>query len=280
MTIDAQQWVWNHSRTKGNPRVVLLAIADKVTDARCETRMGTTEFLARLNTSRSVVQNAVDKALQSGELVEVEPARGTRPALYRLPFAVGYVRPAPGSRGPESGPVAPSEGPGIEAPNSQQGPGIEAGSENARGPESGPEGPGIEAPRGPESGPLYQPTPTRSGSKPEGEPLDDPIPPNCRPLVDALTTAGILVRWGNLTTAEWFTVEALIKRTGVPALAAFAQKQAASRDISYARYFLAGWKDLPPLPAPGTERPAFRVVNGGWQPYTNPTDPSVYENGF
>ncbi|MFF0426889.1 hypothetical protein ACFYUJ_21055 [Streptomyces sp. NPDC004520] len=97
--------------------------------------------------------------------------------------------------------------------------------------------------------------------------------------MDALTTAGVLVRW-NLAPAEWLTLDALIKRSGINALAAFAQKQAANRDISYARYFLAGWKDLPPLPEPGTTRPQLRAVAGGWQPYQNPTDPSVYENGF
>ncbi|MFB6813073.1 hypothetical protein ACFCV8_00800 [Streptomyces sp. NPDC056347] len=284
MTIDAMQWVWNCSRTTGNVRMVLLAVADKAPGPDCTTRMGTTEFRARLNASRSVVQLAVDKALKSGELIESEPAKGSRPATYQLPFAVGYVRPAPGVRGPESGPVAEQQGPGIKAPNSEQGPGIRAGSENARGPESGPGGPGIEAPRGPESGPLNQTTPTRSASKQEREPepvdLGPQIPTNARPLVDALTAAGILVRW-NLSTSEWFIVDALVKRTGIPALAAYAQKQAAAKDVSYARYFLPGWRELPPLPEPGTTRPPLRAVSGSsWQPYTNPVDPSVYENGF
>lgn len=102
-------------------------------------------------------------------------------------------------------------------------------------------------------------------------------------MVDALTTAGILVRW-NLSAAEWSVVGALVERTGVPALAAFARKQASARDISFAKYFLPGWRELPPLPAPGgatgTARPAPRAASGGWQPYTNPADPSVYENGF
>ncbi|MFC8282904.1 hypothetical protein [Streptomyces cyaneofuscatus] len=286
MTIDAMHWVWTHSRAKGNARLVLLAVADKAPGPDATAKMGTTEFRARLNASRSVVQNAVDKALESGELVIAEPEAGSRAATYQLPFAVGYVRPAPGARGPESGPVAEQQGPGIEAPNSEQGPGIRAGSENARGPESGPGGPGIEAPRGPESGPLNQTTPTRSGSKQAGEPvppvLGPEIPTNCRPLVDMITAAGILVRW-NLTVAEWFTVEALIKRTGIAALAAYAQKQATTRDVSYARYFLPGWRDLPPLPEPGTARPPLRAVPGGntgWQPYTNPTDTSAYSNGF
>ncbi|MEU6872418.1 hypothetical protein [Streptomyces sp. NPDC046751] len=283
MTIDAMHWVWNHSHAKGNARLVLLAVADKAPGPDCKAKMGTTEFRARLNASRSVVQNAVDKALETGELVVAEPEAGSRATMYQLPFAVGYVRPAPGARGPESGPVTEKQGPGIEAPSSEQGPGIRAGSENVRGPESGPGGPGIEAPWGPESGPLNQTTPTRSASKQEREPepvdLGPEIPTNCRPLVDALTAAGVLVRW-NLSTAEWFIVEALVKRTGVPALAAYAQKQAAAKDISYAKYFLPGWRELPPLPEPGTARPPLRAVAGGWQPYTNPIDPSVYENGF
>ncbi|MGY0067691.1 hypothetical protein ACWZEH_12865 [Streptomyces sp. QTS137] len=252
MTIDAMHWVWNHSQTTGNVRMVLLAVADKVTDAKCTTRMGTTEFRSRLNTSRSVVQNAVDKALKSGELVEVEPAVGSRPATYRLPFAVDYVRPAPGSRGPESGPVTKKQGPGIEAPNVEQGTGIRAGSENARGPESGPGGPGIEAPWGPESGPLNQTTPTRSESKPDREPDTAPavgIPDFARPLVDTISLAGYdTIRW-NLASTEWLIIHALIKSHGTERLARYAVDQCGQRRISYGRYFLSGWRDLPPAPA-------------------------------
>ncbi|MCG6493395.1 hypothetical protein [Kitasatospora sp. A2-31] len=32
--------------------------------------------------------------------------------------------------------------------------------------------------------------------------------------------------------------------------------------------------------APAGQRPPLRAVAGGWQPYTNPSDHSVYENGF
>ncbi|MFE5090630.1 hypothetical protein ACFRCI_09540 [Streptomyces sp. NPDC056638] len=283
MTIDAMHWVWNHSRAKGNVRMVLLAVADKAPGPDARARMGTTEFRARLNASKSVVVNAVDKAIELGELVIDEPAVGSRAATYQLPHAVGYVRPTLNARGPESGPVSDGYRSGIETPNSEQGSGIRTGSETARGPESGPGGSGIETPRGPDSGPLNQTTPTRSASKQERElvpPVLGPeIPTNARPLVDAITAAGILVRW-NLSTSEWFIVDALIKRTGVAALAAYAQKQAAAKDISYAKYFLPGWRELPPLPEPGTERPALRAVSGGWQPYTNPTDVSAYSNGF
>lgn len=276
-------WVWTRSRTTGNPRMVLLAVADKATGPDCVARMGTTEFRSRLNVSKSVVVRAVDKALESGELVIVDEARGTRPAAYQLPLAVGYTRPAPGSTGPDSGPLGDAHRSRIRTSKDSQGSQIGTPGPDASGPESGPEGSRIRTPSGPESGPLNQTTPTRSASKQESPPADvdlgPGIPANARPLVDALTADGVLVRW-NLTTAEWFTVEALIKRSGIQALAAFARKQAAARDIAYARYFLAGWRDLPPLPEPGTERPPLRAVAGGWQPYTNPTDQSVYESGF
>ncbi|MFE7360692.1 hypothetical protein [[Kitasatospora] papulosa] len=282
MSIDAMHWVWNHSRAKGNARLVLLAVADKAPGPDVTAKLGTTEFVARLNAARSSVVKAVDAALASGELVIIEPAVGSRAATYQLPHAVGYVRPTLNARDPDSGPVDNSYRSGNETPNSEQGSGIRTGSETARGPKVGPGGSGNETPMGPDSGPLNQTTPTRSESKLAGEPapvLGPEIPTNCRPLVDTLTAAGILVRW-NLAPAEWFIVEALIQRTGVAALAAYAQKQAAAKDISYAKYFLPGWRELPPMPEAGTARPPLRAVSGGWQPYTNPTDISAYSNGF
>ncbi|MGW1465592.1 hypothetical protein ACWCPT_14800 [Streptomyces sp. NPDC002308] len=298
MTIDAMHWVWTHSRSTGNPRMVLLAVADKVQDARCVTGIGTTEFRARLGgVSKSVVVRAVDKALTSGELVMIEEARGTRAAVYQLPHAVAYTRPTPGSTGPDSRPMDAPQGDRIETPGRIEGYRIETGSEDARGLDSGPGRYRIEPPSGTDSGPLNQTTPTRSESKQAGAPapvdLGPGIPTAARPLVDALTTAGVLVRW-NLSASEWSVVEALIARTGVPALAAFAQRQASAREISFAKYFLPGWRELPPLPAPSSVRPAVPAQQrgpvpparhaasapGGWQPYTNPVDPSVYENGF
>lgn len=186
---------------------------------------------------------------------------------------------------------------GNETPERPQGSGTRTGTEGAGGPESGPEGSENETPKGPESEPLNQTTPTRSESKQAGAPaldgLGPGIPTGARPLVDALTTAGVLVRW-SLAASDWSVVEALIERTGVQALAAFALRQAAARDISFAKYFLPGWRELPPLPAPGAVRPAVPAqpvrptqpvrysapAPGGWRPYTNPVDPSVYESGF
>lgn len=258
MTLNAMDWVWNHARAKGNPRLVLLAVADKVTDAQCITRMGTTEFRARLgNVSKSVVVRAVDQALESGELVMVEGPRGTLAAKYQLPHAVAYVRPAPGTRGTDSGPVVPQQGSQIDTPSDEQGPRIETGSDDARGTESGPEGYRIETPSGTESGPLYQPTPTRSGSKPGAE-LEPAaagvvIPDFARPLVDIIGRAGYdTLRW-NLKPNDWLIVHALIHSHGIERLARYAIEQCSQRQITYGSYFLHGWRDLPPAPAPDPE---------------------------
>lgn len=84
------------------------------------------------------------------------------------------------------------------------------------------------------------------------------IPDQARPLVDGLTAAGVIVRWpfqGN----EWFPLLALISRTGIPAMVDHATKVAARTQVESAKYFLNGWAELPPTPAPGT-RPALRPV--------------------
>ncbi|MGA5084066.1 hypothetical protein [Streptomyces pseudogriseolus] len=82
------------------------------------------------------------------------------------------------------------------------------------------------------------------------------IPDSVRPIVDQITAAGVIVAW-TLSTAEWFIVEALAKRSG-PALLAAAAVQAARRNrrgVSHARYFLRTWQALPPAPAEGTTAP-------------------------
>ncbi|WP_241844832.1 hypothetical protein [Streptomyces silvensis] len=79
------------------------------------------------------------------------------------------------------------------------------------------------------------------------------IPEFARPLVDRITAAGVLVAW-NLAPAEWFVVDALVKRSGLDMLATAAVQAAARnrRGVSHARYFLRAWQSLPPAPAPGT----------------------------
>ncbi|MEU5596610.1 hypothetical protein [Streptomyces sp. NPDC020298] len=76
------------------------------------------------------------------------------------------------------------------------------------------------------------------------------IPDACRPLVDALTTAHFVVGW-DLQPGEWFLIEALIKRCGIPALVTSARGswQGARKQPRSGNYFLPAWRALPDAPA-------------------------------
>ncbi|MFF5001569.1 hypothetical protein ACFY3G_01965 [Streptomyces phaeochromogenes] len=268
MTLDAMDWVWTRAKSRGNARLVLLAVADATTGPEATARMGTAEFMRRLAASRSTTRAAVDTALASGELIEDEPAQGSRATKYKIPGAVGYVRTARAT-GPESGPTA------------QTNPGPESGPLPATGPDLGPltgpkSGPPVDTPQfpyraesrplwGPESGPHHPPIEGLSeGGSERGRDAVAVIPEFARSLVDQITAAGVLVAW-NLAPAEWFLVDALAKRSGLDMLAA-AAVQAAARNrkgVSHARYFLRAWQSLPPAPAPGTvpaAAPASNVI--------------------
>lgn len=245
-------WVWNHSRSRGNARLALLFVADQVRTTACEVRLSYADFTAALNASRSVAKAAVKAAAETGELQIIEQGKGTRPSLYSLPKAIGFVRPSTSS-GPESGPLAPRE----DRPSGPESGPLDPNHDHASGPESGPEWAGIRPSSGPESGP-HSPYPEPSkqeGAPASGERVEDyGIPRNIRPLVDAMSRAGLgAIRWpfeGN----QWFPIESLIKKSGVDAMTAFAIKAAARTDVESARFFIPGWRQLPPLP-PGYQAP-------------------------
>lgn len=72
------------------------------------------------------------------------------------------------------------------------------------------------------------------------------IPQASQPLVAGLQAEQMHVGW-DLSTDEWFIVEALIKRCGVPALITSARSswQGARKQPRSARYFLPAWRQLP-----------------------------------
>ncbi|MFD4394698.1 hypothetical protein [Kitasatospora sp. NPDC058478] len=286
MTLDAMDWVWKHSQSRGNARIALLAVADRVRTPACEVQVSYSEFMGALNAGRSVVRDAVQAALDSGELELVAAGKGTRSALYRLSKAVGYVRRAVSSSSdygplgasnaltsvPDSEPQAPCSGSDSEPQASDQ--------DHASGSESGTEWFEIQTASGSESG-THSPYPA---PKRERAIDADGFPDFARPLSDQLTLARVVVRWP-FNETEWFKLAAAIKKSGIPALVEYARRtwDRQHGDIDSARYFLNGWCQLPPLPSADAERPPLRAVAGGtphgWQPYTNP-DPSVYKNGW
>jgi hypothetical protein len=136
VSLDAQDWVWNHSQSKGTARLVLLAIADKAYGKDCSAYAGTTMLVQRANAARSSVVAAVDKLIELGELAIVEGRQGPRgETVYVLPKAKRHRR-STQEGGPESGPVQ-----------------IPDRSENETGTDSGPGGSENRTPGGPKSGP-------------------------------------------------------------------------------------------------------------------------------
>jgi len=78
------------------------------------------------------------------------------------------------------------------------------------------------------------------------------------PLVEQITAAGCVVGW-DLAPADWFLIEALIRRCTIPVLVqhALAAAQGARTRPRSATYFLPGWRSLPDVPATFTAPPAL-----------------------
>ncbi|MGW8876359.1 mucin-2 [Streptomyces mirabilis] len=127
----------------------------------------------------------------------------------------------------------------------QEGTSQRDGMDPSRSPRPGPSRPAV---------PPSEVQPASYGSTPA-------VPVNLRPLCDALTAAGVVVEW-SLAEAEWFRLEAIVKRTAVPALVDHAREQwrrARSRPRSV-RYFLPGWTALPPVPTGAPTSPGADVI--------------------
>lgn len=97
VSLDAQDWVWNHSKSKGVGRLVMLALADKAKPAEGECKAyGSQRWLAeRANCKQEAVTEALPVLYDLGELEIVEGEKGPYGAtMYRLPKAIGYERAA------------------------------------------------------------------------------------------------------------------------------------------------------------------------------------------
>ncbi|MGW2089626.1 hypothetical protein [Streptomyces sp. NPDC001880] len=274
MTLDAMDWVWKHSQSKGNTRIALLFVADQVRTSAAEVRLSYPEFMQAMNTpSKGTVRAALETAEKSGELEIKEAGSGRRPPLYRLPLAVDYRR-AEVRSGPETGPLRgdPGSGSGPEfgpqgfRSSPETGPQSENG-DSASSPETGPQ----RIRSGPETGLPYPTTPSKQAREPEGQQQDDyGIPAFARPLVDGCTNANVSVRWP-FEGGQWLVIHALIKKSGVAAMVEYARKVAARRDIESAKYFMQGWRELPPLPAQ-IKHPPGRTTDRGKPPHCGHPD--------
>ncbi|CQR61796.1 hypothetical protein [Streptomyces leeuwenhoekii] len=92
MSVDAREWVWEHSTSRGTARLVLLSIADRVPDEQCVAWASLTSLIERTRAGRTAVRDALAALAKSGELLELEHLQGPqRTRVYRLPRAATWL---------------------------------------------------------------------------------------------------------------------------------------------------------------------------------------------
>ncbi|MFF8481931.1 helix-turn-helix domain-containing protein [Streptomyces antibioticus] len=115
MSVDAREWVWEHSSSRGTARLILLSIADRVADEQCIAWASLASLADRTNASKSTVREALDRLLAGGELEVLDDLTGPqRSTVYRLPLAAGAVAQSLREQQEDSGDAAPVE---PKAPN-------------------------------------------------------------------------------------------------------------------------------------------------------------------
>jgi hypothetical protein len=196
VSLDAQDWVWDHSHSKGTARLVLLAIADKANGPDHSAYAGTALLVQRSNAARSSVIVAVDKLLASGELEEIKDRKGPHgETCYRLPLAVGHRR----KGGPKSGPVRNPDRSENRTPG---------------GPDSVPGGSGFRTPTGPDSGPQN----TENASERSGTQRESARPnPKPRPAGGSSPALSLIPQDWQPAPEDFAAARADIDRLGTPA---------------------------------------------------------------
>ncbi|MGW0137501.1 helix-turn-helix domain-containing protein [Streptomyces calvus] len=92
MSVDAREWVWEHSSSRGTARLVLLSIADRVPDEQCAAWASLASLVERTNASRTAVRDALTSLTESGELNVLDHLQGPqRTTAYRLPRAAAWL---------------------------------------------------------------------------------------------------------------------------------------------------------------------------------------------
>ena len=278
MSLDAMDWVWNKSASKGTARLVLLAIADKAYGTDCSAYAGTTMLVQRSNAARSSVVAAVDKLIEMGELAVVEGRQGPRgETFYAIPKARRHRR-SEQERGPDSGPVSDQRHPESPSkPGQRSRSGHEGGPKSGpvqnpdrsgfrTGTESGPGGSENRTPGGPKSGPHngsntntnYPSAPAAAEQGPQ-EGSESRIPrafDYIQPLIKAMGEADIRVSW-QMQPEDVQAIARVQRRAGVQQMVTFARnlKTRNGEPVSFATFFLkSGWLGLPPAVEPKPSR--------------------------
>jgi hypothetical protein len=257
LSLDAQDWVWRYSQSKGTARLVLLAIADKA-GADGTAWAGTTMLVQRTNAARSSVIVAVDKLLAAGELETVTDRKGPRgETVYRLPH-VRHHRGARDATGPETAPVRNTDSSDIWS---------------LGGAKPAPHPSDFRTPPGPEPAPqnAFNARRTKGTQEQAGGKRSAPTAP-----IDLaeFTLTDTMRRWAVATFGDSLDVE-------YETLQFIDHHRAEGRNR---QNWAAEWqkwmrRSAKYYASQRRHRPLLRAVSG-WQPWTNPLDHSVYQNGF
>jgi hypothetical protein len=118
MSIDVMSWVWRHSQSVGNDRLVLLAIADNAEDDGTNAWPKQATLARKTRLSEDTVRRATRRLIELGELEVDERAGGSdkhefysprhRPHSYRVimtPQPAGSVTPQPAGSDPANSPI-------------------------------------------------------------------------------------------------------------------------------------------------------------------------------
>ncbi|MGW5868328.1 helix-turn-helix domain-containing protein [Streptomyces sp. NPDC055239] len=118
MSVDAREWVWEHSSSRGTARLVLLSIADRVPDEQCVAWASMASLVKRTNASLTAVRAAL-RALADGDELEllVDYQGPLRTMVYRLPHAAAFLAKAEAARAED--PEARVESSDTEVPELQ-----------------------------------------------------------------------------------------------------------------------------------------------------------------
>ncbi|WP_326734011.1 helix-turn-helix domain-containing protein [Streptomyces sp. NBC_01022] len=93
MSGQARDWVWEHSSSRGAARLVLLSIADRVSDDQCISWASLSSLAKRTRASVSTVREAIERLTLAGELEPLDDLVGPqRSTVFRLPLAAEAVR--------------------------------------------------------------------------------------------------------------------------------------------------------------------------------------------
>lgn len=169
MSVNAREWVWEHSASRGTARLVLLSIADRVADDKCVAWASVASLVERTNASRTAVRDALAALDKSGELKVQKHLEGPqRTTVYRLPRAAAWLAKVAAARreDPESYVEPPTDSDSVPELDEEAEKDLRRyGIWPKKGTESDPSG---RNPTGAESGPSRRnPTPRRAGIRPQ-----------------------------------------------------------------------------------------------------------------